>query len=126
MLIKREPRNRLRRTHRVSGGIVQLFLNFGTRRGFVVSITPRPSLPQERPGTHCTGGWVGPEPVWIGAENLAPPGFDPLTFQPVASLYTDYAIPEPVMLIQRLNRYLLITSTLYKVIRSLSLNCDNI
>jgi len=21
---------------------------------------PGPSLPRERPGTHCTGGWVGP------------------------------------------------------------------
>jgi hypothetical protein len=39
-------------------------------------------------------GWV-PEPAWIGAENLAPPGFDPRTFQPVASRYTDYAIPAP-------------------------------
>jgi hypothetical protein len=39
-------------------------------------------------------GWA-PEPVWIGAENLAPPGFDPQTFQPVASRYTDYAIPGP-------------------------------
>jgi hypothetical protein len=38
---------------------------------------------------------VGPEPVWIGAENLAPPGFDPRTFQPVASRYTDCAIPAP-------------------------------
>jgi hypothetical protein len=37
-------------------------------------------------------GWA-PEPVWIGAENLAPPGFDPRTFQAVASRYTDYAIP---------------------------------
>jgi hypothetical protein len=27
-------------------------------------------------------GWA-PEPVWIGAEKLAPPGFDPRTFQPV-------------------------------------------
>jgi hypothetical protein len=35
------------------------------------------------------------EPVWIGAENLASPGFDPRTFQPVASRYTDYAIPAP-------------------------------
>jgi hypothetical protein len=33
-------------------------------------------------------GWA-PEPVWIGAENLAPPGFDPRTFQRVASRYTD-------------------------------------
>jgi hypothetical protein len=33
-------------------------------------------------------GWA-PEPVWIGAENLALPGFDPRTFQPVASRYID-------------------------------------
>jgi hypothetical protein len=25
----------------------------------------------KRPGTHCTGGWVGPMPVWTGVENLA-------------------------------------------------------
>jgi hypothetical protein len=41
----REPRNRPRRTHRVSVGIAQLFLNLDTRRGCVVSITPRPTLP---------------------------------------------------------------------------------
>jgi hypothetical protein len=28
-------------------------------------------------------GWA-PELVWIGAENLTPPEFDPRTFQPVA------------------------------------------
>jgi hypothetical protein len=39
-------------------------------------------------------GWT-PGPVWISAENLAPPGFDPRTFQPVASRYTDYVIPAP-------------------------------
>ena len=39
-------------------------------------------------------GWA-PEPLWIGSENLAPPGFDPRTFQPVASRYTDWAIPAP-------------------------------
>jgi hypothetical protein len=44
----------------VSGGTAQPFLNLGTRRGCVVSITPRPPLPRERPGTHCSGGWVGP------------------------------------------------------------------
>ena len=31
--------------------------------------------------------------VWIGAENLAPPGFDPWTFQPIVGRYTDYTIP---------------------------------
>jgi hypothetical protein len=31
--------------------------------------------------------------VWTSAENLAPPRFDPWTAQPIASRYTDYAIP---------------------------------
>ena len=35
-------------------------------------------------------GWA-PGPVWIDAENLAQPGFDPRTVQPVASRCTDYA-----------------------------------
>jgi len=35
-------------------------------------------------------GWA-PGPVWTGAENLAPTGFDPRTVQPVVSYYTDYA-----------------------------------
>jgi hypothetical protein len=47
--------------------------------------------PRERPGTHCTEGWVAPGLVWTGAENFPPPGFDPRTVQPVASRYTDYA-----------------------------------
>ena len=33
-------------------------------------------------------GWA-PEPVWIGAENLASAGFDYRTVQPVASRYND-------------------------------------
>jgi hypothetical protein len=37
-------------------------------------------------------GWT-PGPVWTGAENLASTGFDPWTVQPVASRYTDWAIP---------------------------------
>jgi len=35
-------------------------------------------------------GWAS-GPVWRGAENLAPPGFDPWTIQPVGSCYTDFA-----------------------------------
>jgi hypothetical protein len=74
----------------VSGGIAQLFLNLGTRRGRVVSITPRPPLSPGKDPVPIVqeAGWA-PEPVWIGAENLGPPGFDPRTFQPVASRYTD-------------------------------------
>jgi hypothetical protein len=33
-------------------------------------------------------GWA-PGAVWTGAENLAQPGFDPRTAQPVVSRYTD-------------------------------------
>jgi len=34
-------------------------------------------------------GWAS-GPVWTGAENLAQPGFDPQTIQPVGSHYADY------------------------------------
>jgi len=33
-----------------------------------------------------------PGPVWMGAKNLVPPGFDLQTIQLIASCYTDYAI----------------------------------
>jgi hypothetical protein len=60
--------------------------------GWVASTTPRPLYPRGKPGTHCTGGWVGPPgPVCKDAENL-----DPRTIQPVASRYTDCAIPVKV------------------------------
>ena len=35
-------------------------LNLGARWWWVVNVTPRPLYPRQRPGTHCTGGWVGP------------------------------------------------------------------
>jgi hypothetical protein len=41
-------------------------------------------------------GWAL-EPVWIGAENLAPPGFNLQTFQPIASRYSDYTILAPTL-----------------------------
>ena len=53
----------------------------------------RPLYPRERPVTHCIGGWVGPRAVLDGCKNLASPGCDPRTVQPIASRYTDYAIP---------------------------------
>jgi hypothetical protein len=53
---------------------------------------PRRSLPRERLGTHCTGGWVGSRRRSGQVRKiLTPPGFDPRTVQPVASRYTDYA-----------------------------------
>jgi hypothetical protein len=40
-------------------GIALLIHDFGARRGWVVSTMPQPLYAHERPGTHCTGGWVG-------------------------------------------------------------------
>ena len=60
--------------------------------GWVVNATLQllNSPPPERPGTHCTGGWVGPRTGldWCG-KSRSPPGFDPRTADPVASRYTD-------------------------------------
>jgi len=33
--------------------------------------------PQERPGTHFTGGWVGPRASLDRQKISSPPGFDP-------------------------------------------------
>jgi len=40
----------------------------------VVNATPRPLYPPEKPGTHCTGGWLGPTAGPDGAVNTAPMG----------------------------------------------------
>ena len=48
-----------RTAHRGSRGIALPFLDHGTRRGEVCH-APAALYPQERPGTHCTGSWVGP------------------------------------------------------------------
>jgi hypothetical protein len=47
--------------------------------------------PRPRPGRFLVpivpeAGWA-PEPVWTGAENQTPTGFDPRTIQPVASIF---------------------------------------
>ena len=53
---------------------------------------PAALYPRERPGTHCTGGWVGPRAGLDRCrKSRPPPGFDPRTIQPVASRYTDHA-----------------------------------
>jgi hypothetical protein len=58
-------------------------------------LAPRPGrfTPRERDPVPIVqeAGWA-PGAVWTAAENLAPPGFDPRTVQPVASRYTDWAI----------------------------------
>jgi len=81
-----------RTAHRVSRGIALLFHDHGTRRGWGVSVTLRPLfIPgKDRVPIVQEAGWA-PGPVWTGAENLPPPGFNPRTIQPVASRYTDWA-----------------------------------
>jgi hypothetical protein len=53
--------------------------------------------PQKRTGTHSTGDWMGRR---VGVDSrkktLPPPEFDTQTIQPVASHYTNYAIPATI------------------------------
>ena len=79
--------------HRESRGIAVLFLEHGTGRGMRDQLHAPPVLyPRKRPGTHCTGGWVGPRAdLDRCGKSRPPPGFDPRTVQPVASRYTDWA-----------------------------------
>ena len=51
---------------------------------------PAALFPGKRPSTHYIGGWVGPTAGLDGCgKSRPPPGFDPRTFQHVASRYTD-------------------------------------
>ena len=63
---------------RVGRGIALLFHDRGTRRGLVVSSTPRPHFtPGKDPApTLQEAGWA-PGPVWMGGKSCPPPGFDP-------------------------------------------------
>jgi hypothetical protein len=68
----KQPRYRPEQTQRVDRGIALPFRDLGARRGFVVSITPRPLYLRERPGTHYTGGWVSPRSGLDVCENSRP------------------------------------------------------
>jgi hypothetical protein len=60
----------------------------------VVNATPRPLYPRESDAVPIVeeAGWA-PGPVGWVRKISHPPGFDLRTIQPVASRYTDYAIP---------------------------------
>jgi hypothetical protein len=47
------------------------------RRGWVVSTKPRPLYPREIPGTHCTGGCVGPR-AGMNVWQKSGPYWDPI------------------------------------------------
>jgi len=57
---------------------------------WVVSAKPRLPYSRERDlvPTVQEAGWA-PGMVWMGAENLTPPGFNPQDVQPVANCYTN-------------------------------------
>jgi hypothetical protein len=65
---------------------------------FLTSALGGGGWPAPRPGRFAAGKdpvptvqeaeWA-PGPVWTCAKNLVPPGFDPRTFQPVVTRYTD-------------------------------------
>jgi len=63
---------------------------------------PAAFSPGNTPGTYCIGLWVGPQGqsgrVWKRSSFLQTPGFEPQTVLPVASHYTDCAIPGPLQL----------------------------
>jgi hypothetical protein len=62
------------KAQRGSRGIALLFFNLGARGMWVVNSTIRPYYPRERPGTHCTGGWVGPMVGLDGCRRSRPHG----------------------------------------------------
>ena len=73
-------------------GIALLFLDRGTRRGWVVSSTPRPHF---TPGKHPVpileeARWA-PGPVWTGGKSRPHRDSIPVATQPVVSRYTDWA-----------------------------------
>ena len=71
--------------------------------------------PGKRPGTLCTVSWVGPRAGLAGAENLAPTGDSiPGPSQPVASLCTDYVVPQqPELSMARGSGYIFGTGITY-------------
>jgi len=74
---------------RVGRGIALFFYDRGTRRWVSGQQHATAALYlRERPGTYCTGGWVGPRAGLVGRKFSSLPEFDPGTSSPVAqSLY---------------------------------------
>ena len=65
------------------------------------TLQPGRFSPGKTPGTYCTGSWVGPRAGMDACGKISPlPGFDPQTFQPTVSRYTDYAILAHVLLME--------------------------
>jgi hypothetical protein len=94
-------------------GEIQLLLihDLGTRWGWVVSVTPLPRFTpgQRTPGTHCTGGWVGPR-AGLDTEvtrkilcSCRVSNLDRPVVQSVVGHYTDWATRLTLQLCTELN-----------------------
>ena len=69
----------------MSRGIALLFSRtFGFRKGCGSAPRPGRLYPRERPGTHCTGGWVGPR-VGLDRCGKSRPHRDSITDRPARS-----------------------------------------
>ena len=82
-----------RTAHRGSRGIALPFHDYGTRRGWGVSVMPRPLFtPPGKTRYPLYRRQGGPKGRSGQVRKISPlPGFDPRTVQPVASHYTGYA-----------------------------------
>ena len=81
-----------RTAHRGSRGIALPFLEHGTRRGWGVSLTPRPLFTPGKTRYPLYRRLGGPQGRSGQVRKISPkPEIDPRTFQPVVSHYTDYA-----------------------------------
>jgi hypothetical protein len=89
-------------------GMLRIFFcpkNPTTSTGWVLNATSRRLCRRKRPGTHCIGGWVGLRAGLDGCGKSRPPkGFDPRSVQPVASYYTDWAIPAHHQLVKKFKK----------------------
>ena len=104
-----------RTAHRGSRGIALLFHDYGTRRGWGVSVTPWPLFTAGKDPVLIVreAGWA-PGPVWIGAENLAPPTGIRSPDRPVRS-QSLYRLSYPAQLkTEYLNQYYLWSNRRYK------------
>ena len=76
---------------RVGRGLALLFHDRGTRRGWVVSNSPRPHFTPRKDTVPILQGLGGSQGRSGRAKNLVPTGIRSRTIQPVVSRYTDWA-----------------------------------
>jgi len=80
-----------RTVHTGSRGIALFFTDHCTKRGWGVSVKPRPLFTPGKTRYPLYRKLVGPQGRSGQVRKISPPpGFDPRTVQPVASRYTDY------------------------------------